>query len=89
MQHQLMDIFVIFLLQYSDCVLLVDEADSILIDEIANGTIISREMKTNSKDILEFICDQRMAKKEASETWDKIKDNPKCSDLTLKDIERH
>ena len=44
---------------FNNCALLIDEADSILIDEIANGTIISRQMKSDSKQILQFIYDSK------------------------------
>lgn len=37
---------------FDKCALLIDEADSILIDEITNGTIVSKEMKSNMKEVL-------------------------------------
>ena len=38
--------------------LLIDEADSILIDEISNGTIISRSMNSNAIEVLKFVYEQ-------------------------------
>ncbi|KAK8839195.1 hypothetical protein M9Y10_032124 [Tritrichomonas musculus] len=40
---------------FKKCSLLVDEADSILIDEIQNGTIVAREIKSNAKEILSLV----------------------------------
>ncbi|KAK8839804.1 hypothetical protein M9Y10_031512 [Tritrichomonas musculus] len=74
---------------FSNCVLLIDEADSILIDEITNGTIVSREMKSNAKKVLEFVYDQKKKNKSAKETFNKIVDKwPKCTDLQEKDVEQ-
>ena len=39
---------------YRNAVLIIDEADSILIDEITNGTIISKPLKSNSQKVLTF-----------------------------------
>ena len=33
----------------------IDEADSILIDELTNGTILSKPMNTNGKEILIYV----------------------------------
>ena len=74
---------------YGKCALLIDEADSILIDEITNGTIVSRDIKSNSKEILKFVYDQRLAKVSAKKTFKIILEKwPECTDLSIKDIEQ-
>ena len=74
---------------YENCALIIDEADSILIDEIVNGTITSRDVKSNVKDILEFVYDQKQQNFSAEETLEKVKEKwPKCVDLVLKDVEK-
>ena len=40
---------------YKNRVLLIDEADTLLIDEITNGTIISKPVKSNQDEILKYI----------------------------------
>ena len=40
---------------FENCTLLIDEADSILIDELTNGTILSKPMNTNGKEILIYV----------------------------------
>lgn len=62
---------------FKDCGLLIDEADSILIDEIANGTIISRSMKSNSTEILKFVYDQYKLGKKCHETYELVNNNKK------------
>lgn len=42
---------------FKNCCLIIDESDTILIDELTNGTIISREMKSNAIPILEKVYD--------------------------------
>lgn len=72
---------------FSEYGLLIDEADSILIDEIANGTIASRSMNSNAIDILKYVYDQH-DKKSYEETWQDIQDEEKwsiCHDLITKD----
>lgn len=75
---------------YSKCALLIDEADSILIDEIANGTIVSKEIKSNTKEILQYVYDHKDGM-DVSEMYKYITDKwKKCNkrDITLKDVER-
>ena len=40
--------------------LIVDEADSILIDDLANGTILSRSMPSNASEVLQFVYQCKM-----------------------------
>lgn len=42
----------------NNCFLIIDEADTILIDELINGTIIAKPMKSNGVDVLEFVYNQ-------------------------------
>lgn len=44
---------------FNKCGLLINEADSFLIDEITNGIIVSREIRSNAKEILTFVYDQK------------------------------
>lgn len=82
---------------YDNCALLIDEADSILIDEITNGTIVSRDVRSNAKQILQFIYDKRMESKNkkgkkkisAKKILRKVKQKwPECEELTVKDIKQ-
>ena len=78
-----------FINKYFDkCVLLIDEADSILIDEITNGTIISREMKSNARNVLSEVYNDYLNKKTAEEAFNKVIKMPLCKKITLKDIEQ-
>ena len=74
---------------YNNTVLLIDEADSILIDEITNGTIISRPLKSNSEDVLSYVYDKYTENNaispkelavEISKKW------PECTDLSKYDV---
>ena len=49
---------------FKDTYLLIDEADTILIDELTNGTIISREMKSAGIDILKRVFDLYLTSEE-------------------------
>lgn len=72
---------------YKGCSLLIDEADSILIDELSNGTILSRSLKTNGDEILEFVYKSWLQKKPQEITFKEVKSKwPKCTDLSLDDI---
>ena len=69
--------------------LLIDEADSILIDEITNGTILSRPMKTNGNDILKYVYSSKIQNKSNEEIYKNVKKNwPKCTDIRIEDIEQ-
>ena len=73
---------------FNDCILLIDEVDSILIDEITNGTIISRPIKSNGSEVLQYVYESRIRHDNADDVLDHIKENwPKCTDITLNDIE--
>lgn len=77
--------------EFSKCSLLVDEADSILIDEIANGTIVSRSMKSNAKEILEYVYNNKINGISAKDTLKFIKNHENwkiCHDLNEKDVEQ-
>ena len=72
---------------FNECSLLIDEADSILIDEITNGTILSRPMKTNGNEILTYIYKKKIENESAEKIYKKVKKKwPKCSDITIDDI---
>ena len=62
----------------------------ILIDELANGTILSRPMKSNSEEILSYIykCRCKSKKTKAEKIHSKIIAKwPECTDIKPKDIE--
>lgn len=64
---------------FRDCSLLIDEADSILIDELTNGTVLSRPLKTNGREILIFVYLCNRDKKEPEFVFNEIKKRwPKC-----------
>lgn len=68
--------------------LLIDEADSILIDELTNGTILSRPMNSNGKEILIYVYKSKMENKTADEVLRTIKQTwPRCTDITKRDIQ--
>ena len=72
---------------FKKCCLIIDESDTILIDELTNGTIISREMKSNAIPILEKVYDMHQEKKKANEILDVIKTSwPKCNDININDV---
>ncbi|KAK8892270.1 hypothetical protein M9Y10_029495 [Tritrichomonas musculus] len=84
---------------FGKCSLIIDEADSILIDEITNGTILSRSMKTNGSEVLKFIYqsyidkrvneneDEKENEKKAEEVLREVQEKfPKCSDLNIDHI---
>ena len=72
---------------FHNCYLLIDEADSILIDELANGTILSRTMKTNCNEVLKFVYKCKMENKKEMDVFLEVKKRwPKCRDLKLEDI---
>ena len=57
-------------------VLLIDEADNMLIDEIANGTILSKEIKSNVEEVLKYLYDKMK----------NIKDIEKDAESLMKDV---
>lgn len=74
---------------FTHCCLLVDEADSILIDEIANGTIISRSMRSNSTEVLKFVYNMYKDSMSYEDTYKLIKSNSKwaiCKDLSEENV---
>lgn len=85
---RMMEHFPSFISKYfKQCSLIVDEADSILIDELTNGTILSRSMKTNANDVLFFIYQNRIANRTAEDVLSLVKKKfPKCKDLSIIDI---
>ena len=44
-----------------NCYLIIDEADSILVDELTNGTILSKPMKSNADEVLELVYSNYMS----------------------------
>ncbi|KAK8852979.1 hypothetical protein M9Y10_017976 [Tritrichomonas musculus] len=76
---------------FTNCSLLIDEADSILIDEIANGTIISRSMKSNATEILKFVYSKYQENIPYEDTFRMIQEEKKwslCKDLTEDHIKK-
>lgn len=73
-----------------NCYLIIDEADSILIDEITNGTILSKPMKSNGIDVLTMVYKLYMSgQKDSSYVLGSIKNAfPECVDLTVDHIEK-
>ncbi|KAK8889422.1 hypothetical protein M9Y10_034168 [Tritrichomonas musculus] len=73
---------------FQNCGLLIDEADSILIDEITNGTIISRTTKSKLRKVLEFVYDSKMSGESAENTLQLAKEKfpRECHDLNIKHI---
>ncbi|KAK8865011.1 hypothetical protein M9Y10_010540 [Tritrichomonas musculus] len=71
-----------------DCYLIIDESDTILIDELTNGTIIAREMKSNGAEILQKVFELYVdMKKEAPEILKEInKLWPECDDVKLENV---
>lgn len=81
---------------FEDAYLIIDESDTILIDELTNGTIIARNMKSKSSEILEKVYDMYQdlsTKKYDQESINKyilkniMKDYPECNDITSDDID--
>ncbi|KAK8889049.1 hypothetical protein M9Y10_033792 [Tritrichomonas musculus] len=85
---RMMEIYPAHITEYfKNCSLLIDEADSILIDELTNGTILSRPMNTNGKEILKFVYQCHQENREVDDTYNEVKQRwPKCSDLSKDDI---
>ena len=72
---------------FNSCSLLIDEADSILIDELSNGTILSRPMNTNGKEILIYVYHCQMQKRSPKDVVSDIKKIwPRCTDISERDI---
>ena len=71
---------------FNNSVLIIDEADNILIDELSNGTILSKPMKSNSVEILKYVYDSQDGpnKAEPNEVLEYIHNNfPECTDITI------
>ena len=74
---------------FSECSLIIDEADSILIDELTNGTIISRPLMSDATDILKYIyhcikncnVEKKLILEQVKKAW------PNCTDINIDDIE--
>ncbi|KAK8864795.1 hypothetical protein M9Y10_010320 [Tritrichomonas musculus] len=74
---------------FNNCGLIIDEVDSILIDEIENGTIVSASMRTNVAQITKFVYDLHKKGESYEETYLKvIKKWPKLGNLSKNDIRR-
>ncbi|KAK8885869.1 hypothetical protein M9Y10_041326 [Tritrichomonas musculus] len=74
---------------FNKCSLVIDEADTILIDELTNGTILSRPMLSNASEILPYIYKRRMEKADPQILLKEVKDQwPECSDMNIDDIEK-
>ena len=72
---------------FGGCSLIIDEADSILIDELTNGTILSRPIKTNANEILEYVYDSRINNISEQIVYNEIHRKwPECKDLKLNDV---
>ena len=72
---------------YSKSVLLIDEADELLIDQITNGTILSRPVISNSDEILHYFEEICQTETDDEKILNEIKDKfPESSDLRLCDI---
>ena len=72
---------------FNECTLLIDEADSILIDELTNGTILSRPMNTNGKEILAFVFKCHQEKMNTKQVLNEVKQIwPECTDISENDI---
>lgn len=86
----MMELFPSYISKYfSTCVLIIDEADAILIDEITNGTILSRPMRSNADKVLTFVYTSKMNGKDAQYVKNEIaKKFPKCTDITIGDINK-
>lgn len=85
---RIMEIYPSYIHKYfNDCSLLIDEADSILIDELTNGTILSRPMNTNGKEILTFVYKCHKNKIDVNQVFNEVKNLwPECADLSINDI---
>ena len=85
---RLMEMFPSYTNKYfNDCSLLIDEADYILIDELTNGTILSRPMNTNGEEVLSYVYDCYEQKKDVKNVLRNIKQRwPKCTDLCENDV---
>lgn len=75
---------------YKNCSLVINEADLVLIDELANGTILSRSMKSNAEQVLSYVYNKRSTDKKI--TAEKVcsdidKKWPECTDIKPKNIE--
>ena len=74
---------------FSSCGLLIDEVDSILIDEVTNGTIVSHEMKSNAIPILKYVYKQQRNNVSAKDTYNDIVDFwPNHGSLDINDVEQ-
>ena len=62
-------------------ILIIDEADSMLIDEITNGTILSKQIKSNTKEVLTKFYEEAKARKSPGD------DKNEHSDKVKKDLE--
>ncbi|KAK8878470.1 hypothetical protein M9Y10_005243 [Tritrichomonas musculus] len=74
----------------NNCYLIIDEADTILIDELPNGTIISKPMKSNGIEVLEYVYNQYINKNDKAESIFSLVKNefPECTDLTIEHVIR-
>ncbi|KAK8881401.1 hypothetical protein M9Y10_004137 [Tritrichomonas musculus] len=82
---------------FKKCSLLIDEVDSILIDEITNGTIVSREMRTNAKEVLSIVYNnykedifggRKSLKRSIEDTLNQLKEMPSCDGITEEDVKQ-
>ena len=72
---------------FNSCSLLIDEADSIFIDELSNGTILSRPMNTNGKEILIYVYHCEMQKRSPKDVVSDIKKIwPRWTDISEREI---
>ena len=80
-------------MNFRQSILLIDEADSILIDELTNGTIISKPIVSNATEVLVYVYDSRKPQsksepKSASQILKEIKKKwDICRDISLDDVE--
>lgn len=74
----------------SNCYLIIDEADTILIDELTNGTILSKPMKSNAVEVLNFVYQNYKSKDDAPKILELIKTNfPECkNDINIDHVNR-
>lgn len=76
---------------YENAILIIDEADSLLIDELTNGTILSKPMNSNGIEILEWVYHEYKSKGNNNATLitEEIKRmHPECTDLKVDDVKR-
>lgn len=73
----------------NNCYLIIDEADTVLIDELTNGTILSKPMKSNADEVLSKVYYLSQKVDKAESVLQLIKDEfPECEDLTKDDIKK-